>query len=71
MLDVCVRMILQTALAAQVMVWQDGLVEFWENAGAQARVTPKTPEVSNVPYRIIYFHPVDPYRIPKSIWIWK
>jgi len=22
-------------------------------------------------YHIIYFHSVDPYRITKSIWIWK
>jgi len=28
MLDVCVRMMVQTVLAAQVMVRQDGLVEF-------------------------------------------
>ena len=24
-----------------------------------------------VSYRIIYFHSVDPWRITKSIWIWK
>jgi len=24
-----------------------------------------------VPYHIIYFHSVGPYRITKSIWIWK
>jgi len=25
----------------------------------------------NISYRIIYFLSVDPYRISKSIWIWK
>jgi hypothetical protein len=49
-------MMAQAVLAAQVMVWQDGLVEFWEDAGAQAQVAPKTPEVSNVPYHTISYH---------------
>jgi hypothetical protein len=54
MLDVCVRMMVQTVLAAQVMVWQDGVVvEFGKISGAQAQVATKTPEVSNVPYHII------------------
>jgi hypothetical protein len=61
----------RTARSLAPQRWERWISD-WDWSGTRGQLLNKPLMLSyHIIYHIIYFHSVDPYRITKSIWIWK